>query len=1094
MLRILRWMKSTVFFAVCSLLFFCGNCYAAETIGFLPFENKNSEEYNWLSYAIPDTLSLKFSGKQVLTVVEREELAGVMAKELIVSAEVYKDREKTGENENYPDFLVFGSYRVSAKEITINSCVVKTKSGETLTVDISGEVDDILILETELAVKLAYALTFDFARMGLSYSETQHFPAYRSFNTGKEKFYKGDYKEAVELCIRAQKENRYVYFPEAHYWEGRARLALYRSPEAMENRIQLQKQHIQKFKKDADVHSAAYSDLGDALKAYGQLEKAAAAYQAFIESTLNSTLCTIKVTSGKQFRLNSYSASFEPLDELAHGFIDQGKLVVLDEKQKEWALSFYDLHTAELLHRSPLEGIDREIGNPISQGIAPIVVTDNEYILFVEGVLFVVDRRSGKLLKKSDPVYGLNKRLEVDGQSLYLDPASRSGILIGTVRTSYTLQKGTKNFNKKQKSFALRFSYSGQKFITRKLYEGESLRFNKRNSKIQSMESNGNVYFEELGGNKKIIGFNICSGKRVTDLDEIYAAPRNMGASIVSDEFIFKLNDNFLSKSIFGSKEVLWQTEVDAYSKLIGTVSGLPVIYSFNSSTFCVYKPFSTPDFEKRMARASFGRAICLAKTGKYLDSSNELKRVLKADRNEREAYYWLGYVYSKMSKTKENIYAALISFDTYSNEPVTDLQREKYVKGFLLKYGGLKSKKSFVTDCDQVVIAEQGKTIALNSSLHYGAFLPEVSRIEKLQKNAGYIDDEFYYRAFEHDIEVLNINDGSLKSNVVLQGRILDFIVSQKRIYILSQHKGIYVVSSYNSRDAAKFWETEVPVKLSDSNRFFMVCRNGGFLLATDNKFKSDNQFFMISAKTGKLLWNKFVAPNLIVPEGQNRILDSSLTNIVFNGKYIFYSGAYCGEMQKIDAKTGGTINYEKVKGDVVGFSEYIKGEKILFSHAKLMCPCRKGSHSRCGLTPPFKVDQFLGKEVRGKKSTFSYAMGSIDTLNLSYLTEMSSEAFKYFQPYSKKRSLSFDLGDDELRFMDLSSGDLTERCVLPARKLCGFFIKDHSLFMLSGNNYHSKNKNIVNLYEFSSNSLFKNWTMKNGWGVNLNSAGFSK
>ena len=261
-----------------------------KTIGILPFENMSSDSrYDWLSAGISDTLIAKFAGTDKLRVVEREKvselLMGKAAKKATVFSFLNQDKP---ENDLYllgAEYLLTGSFVVSTDIIRINARIIHTEkatiNGATV-LTVQGNVADIFALETELAEKFTKACLLEVSYNKLSYTDGKNTISYRMFNEGKVKFECSKFEDAIDLFIQAQQHNDGFYFPETHSWEGKARIALANATEDLQKKDKIHADHVTKFEKDASEAAPAYYDLGVALQACGQYEKAIKTYDDYL--------------------------------------------------------------------------------------------------------------------------------------------------------------------------------------------------------------------------------------------------------------------------------------------------------------------------------------------------------------------------------------------------------------------------------------------------------------------------------------------------------------------------------------------------------------------------------------------------------------------------------------------------------------------------------------------------------------------------------------------------------------------------------------------------------------------------------------------
>jgi len=256
---------------------------SSTTIGILPFECQTGEEYSWLSAGISDTLIAKFTGTKGIRVVERERIEKLFhhrATEELKRTQGVKQLSLLN-----AQYLLIGSYSIVGEQIRINARIVHAETAKIngdSTLSVKGKVADIFALETVLAEKFAKACNLEVAYNKLSYTDGKNTTSYELFNRGKTLFTEGQYTESVDSFVRAQQHNDGFYFAEAHTWEGKARIALANATDDQRSKLKVQQTHIKKFEKDAAEAAPAFYDLGVALQACGQYEKAIKAYDDYL--------------------------------------------------------------------------------------------------------------------------------------------------------------------------------------------------------------------------------------------------------------------------------------------------------------------------------------------------------------------------------------------------------------------------------------------------------------------------------------------------------------------------------------------------------------------------------------------------------------------------------------------------------------------------------------------------------------------------------------------------------------------------------------------------------------------------------------------
>jgi len=419
------------------------------TLGILPFECQVAgEEYRWLSAGISDTLIAKFTGTKGIRIVERERLASLTNVEFLILNDELKGKESISRNssmewvqsrdggeatenasssakatadmevlnrkpntENWTQaakqlallnaqYLLVGSYTIVGEQIRVNARIVHAETakinGDTA-LSVKGKISDIFALETELAEKFAKACNLEIAYNKLSYTDGRNTASYELFNRGKMFFADGKYAESVDSFVKSQQQNDGFYFAEAHTWEGKARIALANSTDDQSTKLKVQQAHVAKFEADAAEAAPAFYDLGVALQACGQYEKAIKAYDDYLRWMAQKDK---SIHWQKKFIPVALQSQNEP----------NGDLLFVNNNLKSFAL-----HKGNMLFISDgsrVVAVDAASGetlwstftensSPRQFGGVFAINTVGDFLLFCsDRFVWILDKQSGKVINK----------------------------------------------------------------------------------------------------------------------------------------------------------------------------------------------------------------------------------------------------------------------------------------------------------------------------------------------------------------------------------------------------------------------------------------------------------------------------------------------------------------------------------------------------------------------------------------------------------------------------------------------------------------------------------------------------------------------
>jgi hypothetical protein len=159
------------------------------------------------------------------------------------------------------DLLLVGSFAVFNEKIRIQARVVQAQSGEiskSFAFSATGLLKDIFQLQSSLSSRLSESFGLGVDENRLSLQLGRNLNSYQSFGEGMLAYNKGLWSNAIKLFLLAQQQNEGMYFSEAHYWEGKARIAEANNETEDDKKEELRKNHVRKFREDAAEAAPAF--------------------------------------------------------------------------------------------------------------------------------------------------------------------------------------------------------------------------------------------------------------------------------------------------------------------------------------------------------------------------------------------------------------------------------------------------------------------------------------------------------------------------------------------------------------------------------------------------------------------------------------------------------------------------------------------------------------------------------------------------------------------------------------------------------------------------------------------------------------------
>jgi len=429
-------MKVVKWFLVCCSLCFAvvgnaSNDAKSTTIGILPFECQSAGGYEWLSSGISDTLIAKFTGTKGIRVVERERLASLANVEFSMLNDELSPTNRKPNTENRSldatqlsqlgaEYLLVGSYTVIGDNIRISARIVHAETAKingATALAVRGKMSDIFALETELAEKFAKTCNLEVAYNKLSYTDGKNTVSYRMFNHGKMLFDEDKFAESIDSFVKAQQQNDGFYFAEAHTREGKARIALANAADNEQTKSEIQQDHVAKFEADAAEAAPAFYDLGVALQACGQYEKAIKAYDDYLrwydqsarpfrweDNTILNRCTAIRTEEapyyyehGKREREQSNACTARYNDNWRHWVLGEHYIYYINASN----LICREIEDGDELWRFDLGAMLRYKGNSSDPLYANFLVKRGSMLYFSNmSFIYLIDSKTGMLVRK----------------------------------------------------------------------------------------------------------------------------------------------------------------------------------------------------------------------------------------------------------------------------------------------------------------------------------------------------------------------------------------------------------------------------------------------------------------------------------------------------------------------------------------------------------------------------------------------------------------------------------------------------------------------------------------------------------------------
>jgi len=789
------------------------------TIAILPFENQAGDQYGWLSAGISDTLIAKFTGTKGLRVVEREKLAELanvkFSKELATQSDreanaIFNDELK-GEGHSSrrgaesteevsfsessqrtssksstvstkelsllgAEYLLVGSYTVLGEQIRINARIVHAETakvnGDTV-LTVRGDVEDIFVLQTQLAEKFAKACNLEVAHNKLSYTEGQSPLSYEIFNRGKVLYAEGQYSASVDAFIKAQQQNDGFYFAEAHTWEGKARIALANSTKDQSTKLKVQQAHVAKFEKDAAEAAPAFYDLGVALQACGQYKKAIKAYDDYLRwmSDSKKTILWSRQLQGHPIGFNitgGYKVNHHDIENnkyTRYSLVNDGRLLIpakqYDRKTKVSTLTLgcYDLNTGEELWA--FSDKSKKKSHTVDRGIA----AGKEIYVVQKDKLFIIDKLTG------DPISHVTLRhpeFSVFNKTrVFVSRGGTSGIVYSV---GIDKQNGIRQivawFFKQDESGGLKSDvvYEGEReanvwsvhVIPICFQRGDSLlinplgfrrgkvvdltkmvRIDLRTGKVfcelsdeeikdsigrQSIELSEllfgavtpSLFYEYDARRKRIIIRDRESREELLTMDG-YKPYQGYGRLIEKGGYLYLVANGFVHKLRLRDQKLLWQFKLKPGDRLGGVTNSGPVVYNHTNKTISAINDQLISPSQHKQAYAYYYSGICRMKAGEYKAAITDLEKSLSLFPSLNDSFYQLSVAYSKLARNHDNIHKQLLNADRYYLEEDDDAGKRAYIKDTLLRYGNISKKSVEVepADTDLKTICVAGEVVS---------------------------------------------------------------------------------------------------------------------------------------------------------------------------------------------------------------------------------------------------------------------------------------------------------------------------------------------------------------------------------------------
>jgi len=676
----------------------------ATTIGILPFEAQSAgDKYSWLSAGISDTLIAKFTGTKGIRVLEREKLAELAnVKFSILNDELTpSDRKPNTENRTQAakhlsllsaQYLLVGSYSVAGEQIRINARIVHAETakinGDT-TLSVKGKIADIFALETELAEKFTKACNLEVAYNKLSYTEGRSPLSYEIFNRGKVFYAEGQYSASIDAFVKAQQQNDGFYFAEAHTWEGKARIALGNSTDDQSAKKKVQQDHVKKFEADAAEAAPAFYDLGVALQACGQYEKAIKAYNDYLRwmSEAKKSISWEYELDTLPGRCNYSFYGVSGVNEL-HGWAGVGgdRLFFIENLNEKSSLKCFK-SGQEIWQVQISSG--RTLNTRV--GYSAIAVTPDKLFVFSNSTFFVIDKLSGEILKEIQMEKPNHENVQYINTTVFIEPDTMIVVIAGSMK------RGIRD-SQYLKRFIYRVDTSGVLKEPVEVLNEEWLR-----------TTNNHVFWQEgemihsVGRNR--LSYNLINNTlKAVEADESLAnglrKRRTWLSSLNTGSYILSKTGNVYQGILVTVKDkktrqllLRKKLRYDEWSFAVSS-SGL---YTFNRShsSFALHNINSELSAPFTQLSTLLRIALCYKKLTRIESATDAYERVLLQEPNQRDAYYQLGELYAALPEKSWSIHKALMAFDCYTNEPIEDQSKRQRAFNYLRDMGGMVKKVS---------------------------------------------------------------------------------------------------------------------------------------------------------------------------------------------------------------------------------------------------------------------------------------------------------------------------------------------------------------------------------------------------------------
>jgi len=665
-------------------------------------------------------------------------------------------------------YLLVGSYTVIGDNIKINARIVHAETAKingATALAVSGKVSDIFALETELAEEFAKACNLEVAYNKLSYSDGKNTVSYKLFNQGKllfvqangDKFQQssegadytspvqnaGKLREAINLFMASQQQNDGFYFAEAHTWEGKARIALANSTTDQQTKSEIQQDHVSKFEADAAEAAPAFYDLGVALQACGQYEKAIKAYDDYLRWMSENEKSVIWSHSVKDSICGLFPTSEFEYENSAYGENERMNIITTFGDQTLFAARKQLSDTEALL---TVFCINKDNGKVYwsyeykykgtIKSFMRVAVTQSwkHFHFFLENKNYIIDRLTGQLVAEmninqlkdgkftekyiycsSDGKNGISGAVQIRGGRstkqlhLWRWKINESGELVyNKLLESAHLpgrMNGFNNFHCAQKGDVLYVSLEDSN--NKKHWRLKKIRLSSGTMEDcwLSESERAIVFTKKMRISKKyfakrdknsVILSSIDGGLRLVDTTKNLVA-RNC---YEYKENLYYIRNNILKKISVEDGSLLWSKRVPKGVHLIGISEGGPIISDTHlDELYCINEKQGRLDLVSNVmskgmeASAYFNSGLCSKEIHRNHEAISRLNSSLTSDPALNKAYYELAVVYDRLPKSKEVVHKMLTAADMYYTTPEDSGVRENFIAGVLLKYGNVKSK-----------------------------------------------------------------------------------------------------------------------------------------------------------------------------------------------------------------------------------------------------------------------------------------------------------------------------------------------------------------------------------------------------------------